>query len=430
MKGILLTTVFATCCVLTVLGQTAPSKSLAEYLTDVSKVTSKNRSLWNVDLYGPILFVDPQTRDLFSNEQDSAGLLSQNQGMFTGKLPKDVNVANTSIHWNGKRWAMIILPLSEDRNERLNLVTHELFHRAQPALKFKSVNANNDHLDKKQGRIYLRLELEALQAAIKSNGQESIPHIINALRFRKLRHNTCALADSTENLLELNEGLAEYTGLIMSERTPEQVSQHLLKSLKEFQQNKTFVRSFAYQTTPVYGYLTRKLLKQKWNQDITMSTNLTDYFIRLFKVNIPTNLETYASRASANYNGQQIAKEEQQREDNNLKLINELTTKFIKNPHLEITFERMNVSFDPRNLIPLENYGTVYPNLRITDNWGILTVEDGALLSADWSKVIVTVPEENTNRLVRGKGWTLELNSDKYVIVHDGTSSNYYLRKK
>ena len=161
-----------------------------------------------------------------------------------------------------------------------------------------------------------------------------------------------------------------------------------------------------------------------------MSTNLTDYFIRLFKVNIPSNLETYASRASANYNGQQIAREEQQREDNNLKLINELTTKFIKNPHLEIAFERMNVSFDPRNLIPLENYGTVYPNLRITDNWGILTVEDGALMSADWSKVIVTVPEENTNRLVRGKGWTLELNSDKYVIIQDGTSSNYYLRKK
>ena len=80
-----------------------------------------------------------------------------------------------------------------------------------------------------------------------------------------------------------------------------------------------------------------------------------------------------------------------------------MTLKFIKNPHLEIGFEHMNVSFNPSNLIPLDTYGTVYPTLRITDNWGILTVEDGALLSADWSKVIVTAPEENNNGFVRVK---------------------------
>jgi len=431
MRGILLISIYSSCCVLKVFGQSNPSpKSLAEYFIDVSKATSRNRSLWNSDIYGPILFVDPNTRDLFSNERDSAGVLSQESGLFIGKLPKDINIANTSISWNGKRWAMILLPLSENRNERLNLITHELFHRAQPSLKFKSANVDNNHLDKKQGRIYLRLELEALQTAVKLQGQEAIPHIINALRFRKLRHQIYNDADSTENILELNEGLAEYTGLIMSERTPAQVTEHLAKNIKEFQQYKTFVRSFANQTIPVYGYLTRVLVKEKWNQDISMKTNLTEYFIALFKVNIPSNLETYASRASVNYNGEQIKKEEQQREDNNLKLINEMTLKFITNPHLEIGFEHMNVSFNPSNLIPLDTYGTVYPTLRITDNWGILTVEDGALLSADWSKVIVTVPEENNNGFVKGKGWTLELNADRYVIVRDEATSNYYLRKK
>ncbi|HMG89083.1 MAG TPA: hypothetical protein VK589_03450 [Chryseolinea sp.] len=431
MARILLTVILIICSV-RVFGQAKPSpKSLAEYFTDVSKVTSRNRSIWNTDLYGPILFVDPQSRDLYSNERDSAGVLTQESGLFIGKLPKDVNIANTSIRWNGNRWAMILLPLSDNRNERLALITHELFHLAQPVLKFKSVDADNNHLDKKLGRTYLRLELEALQKAVKSPGREGITHIINALRFRKLRHQIFPDADSTENLLELNEGLAEYTGLIMSERTPEQITEHLVNNFDVFQQNKTFVRSFAYQTIPVYGYLTRKLVKEKWNQDITMKTNLTDYFIASFKVNIPSNLETYASRASVNYNGEQIKQEEEQREANNIKLINEMTLKFIKNPHLEIAFERMNVSFNPSNLIPLENYGTVYPTLRITDNWGILTVEDGALMSADWSKVIVTVPvEDNNNGLVKGKGWTLELKVDRYLIVRDEASSNYYLRKK
>jgi len=431
MARILLTAIFTTWSIWNVFGQAKPSlKALAEYLTDANKVTSRNRPVWNRDLYGPILFADPQTREVYSNERDSAGVLTQESGLFVGNLPKEINLANTSIRWSGKRWAMILLPLSNNRNERLNLITHELFHRAQPELKFKSFNSDNNHLDKKQGRIYLRLELEALQKAVKSPGREGLPHIINALRFRKLRHQIYPDADSTENLLELNEGLAEYTGLIMSERTPEQMTEHLLNSINEFQKNKTFVRSFAYQTIPVYGYLTRRLVNEKWNLDITMKSNLTDYFIGLFKVNIPANLETFASRTSANYAGEKIKQEEQLREDQNLKLINEMTLKFIRNPHLEIGFERMNISFDPKNLIPLENYGTVYPNLRITDNWGVLTVEDGALLSPDWSKVTVTVPDTNNNGSVKGKGWTLDLNADKYVIIRDEASSNYYLKKK
>jgi hypothetical protein len=421
-----------TCCSLTAFSQGTPSSNqpLAEYLTDVSHVTTKNRSLWNFDLYGPILLVDTQTRDVYSNERDSAGLLTPASGLFVGKLPKEINIANTSVRWNGKRWAMILLPLSENRSERLNLITHELFHLAQPQLKFRNINADNNHLDKKQGRIYLRLELEALKKALLSPGPEGLPHIISAMRFRKLRHQIYPDADSTENVLELNEGLAEYTGIIMSERTPEQMTKHLVKSLVEFQQNKTFVRSFAYQTIPVYGYLTHKLVNKKWNQDITMQTNLTEYFIGQFKINVPRDLNTFASRASENYNGVLIRQEEEQRELTNLKVINEMKLKFIKDPHLEIGFESMSISFDPRDLIPLENYGTVYPSLRITDTWGILTVEDGALLSADWSKVMVTVPQENNNGSVKGKGWTLELNVDRYHIVRDEASSNYYLKKK
>lgn len=35
----------------------------------------------------------------------------------------------------------------------------------------------------------------------------------------------------------------------------------------------------------------------------------------------------------------------------------------------------MNILFEPRNMIPIERVKTVYPILRITDNWGILTVK-------------------------------------------------------
>jgi len=431
MKVILFATFVITTCMIDLLGQANSSTKFSEYFKEVSKTTSTHNALWNLDLYGPILLVDSKTRDVFANEKDSSGVFVPGSGIFRGKLPNDINMANTSIKWNGKRWAMILLPLSRNRNERLNLITHELFHRIQPKLGLNTINTDNNHLDKKHGRIYLRMELEALRQAIQSHSLElAFPHIINAMMFRELRHQMYSDADSTENMLELNEGLAEYTGLIMSERSEKETVEHLMKSIRDFQQNKTFVRSFAYQTIPLYGFLTRKFIREFWNRDITKQSNLTSYFMRSFNVKIPIDIETYTSKVWLNYNGTKISQEENKREEDNARQIEEMTIRFVKNPHLEIPFERMNVSFDPGNLIPLENYGTVYPNLRITDNWGILTVEDGALLNADWSKVIVTAPEENKNRTVRGKGWTLELNSDQYIIIHDEASSNYYLKKK
>ncbi len=76
---------------------------------------------------------------------------------------------------------------------------------------------------------------------------------------------------------------------------------------------------------------------------------------------------------------------------------------------------------------PFENIGTVYPNLRVTDNFGILTVENGALLSSDWSNVIVTAPTEISENMVKGNGWTLELTKGWKV---EKTEDKYELKKE
>ena len=75
-------------------------------------------------------------------------------------------------------------------------------------------------------------------------------------------------------------------------------------------------------------------------------------------------------------------------------------------------FENMSISFDPINIVPIENIGTVYPTLRVTDNWGILTVENGSLLSADWKNVKVSEPIEINDKTIKGDGWILELNEN------------------
>ena len=82
---------------------------------------------------------------------------------------------------------MIMLPLPKDRFARLNLMTHELFHRAQKDLGFYAFSPDNPHLDKKQGRIFMRLELEALKKALFTDGKKRKDHIADALLFRQYR---------------------------------------------------------------------------------------------------------------------------------------------------------------------------------------------------------------------------------------------------
>lgn len=408
--------------------QSIPPDTISVYFDELKTASKKNIGLWNKDLYGPMILIDPKTREFFANDPDSEGMLKRNGTLYSGVLPATINIANTAINWGGKRWAMIMLPLSQNKENRINLLAHESFHSIQPSLGFNLNNAENNHLDQKEGRVYLRLELEALKQAVRSNSEKEMKqHLTNALTFRKYRNTLYKGSETTENLLELNEGIAEFTGLIVSGRNKDQTKSYFLNGIEGFMKNPTFVRSFAYYTTPVYGYL----LYHKdpdWNKKIDSKTDLTSYFIKAFDIRIQADLQKAVEKLSDNYNGTSIIKQETDREEQTKKRIAEYKLKFIQQPHFEIKFEKMNVSFDPRNIVPVEDQGTVYPNIRITDLWGILTVENGALMSPNWDKISISNPVKTENKKISGDGWILEL-TDGYTIARDEDSGNYKLIK-
>ncbi len=403
--------------------------SISIYFEEIKSATNENQAIWNKDLYGPILLVNPNTRKIYTNVADSQGILRKAGRIFTGILPADYNIANTAVNLGGRNLAMIMLPLPGNKQDRINLLAHELFHVSQPSLGFRLFNTENNHLDQKDGRTYLRLELEALKKAILSTNDISKKlHLTNALIFRKYRHLLYRGADTTENLLELNEGMAEYTGFIISSRNQQQSKEYLVKSIKSLLNNPTFVRSFAYQTIPVYGYLLSKT-KRDWNKEISISTDLTDYFIRQLNLTLPNDLKKTTALILSQYDGKIIIAEEESREENTKRLIAAYKSKFIEQPHFEIVLEQMQVAFDPGNIKPIEDKGTVYPNMRITDNWGILTVTNGALMSPGWDKISVTIPLKVEERNIAGDGWTLEL-KDGFAVVKEEKTGNYKLIKK
>ncbi len=392
--------------------------SISVYFDEIKTASGKNIELWGKDLYGPVILIDPQTREFFTNESDKAEI-----------FPANMNIANTALDWNGKKWAMIMLPLPQNKYNRISLLAHESFHRIQPALGFELNNVENNHLDQKEGRIYLRLELEALKKAVESASEKELQkHLTNALTFRKYRHGLYNGSAISENLLELNEGIAEFTGVVVSGRDKRQAAAFLAKGIDDFFKNSTFVRSFAYHTIPVYGYLLYSKDKN-WNKKITAKTNLSDYFIKSFNIHIPADLNKAVRKISDHYKGKAIIEEETKREETTKNLIAEYKLRFIERPHFDIKFEKMNVSFDPRNIIPIENKGTVYPNIRVTDKWGILTVENGALMSSNWDKISISDPVQMGDKKISGDGWILEL-ADGYAVKKDDSSGNFILFKK
>ena len=66
----------------------------------------------------------------------------------------------------------------------------------------------------------------------------------------------------------------------------------------------------------------------------------------------------------------------------------------------------MQMEFDPNTVTPLENLGNFYPTLTIRDAWGELRATDGALISTDYRRVVVSSPGRGA---MTGPGWQLSL---------------------
>lgn len=397
-----------------------------ECFSEIKSNTAKFNDLWGIDLYAPILIINRDNRQIYANESDDNGILEPDGNIFTGVLPMNISFANTAIDWNGKRWTMI-MEIPEDKNNRLDLLSHELFHYHQPKLGFDMANSENKHLDQKDGRIYLRLELKALLMAYNADNEKAQEyHLTNAFSFRDYRHELYCAAKNNENLLELNEGLASYTGIFMSGRDDVNMGKYFEKALDDFLNNPSFVRSFAYITVPLYGYILKNV-DIYWNKKVDNETNLTEFFKVAFGTKSPKKLIKSILKEREQYDYDGIYEEETNREKLMLKIIADYKSLFVEQAHLVIDFEQMQLAFDPGNIVSLENYGSVYPSVRITDNWGVLTVQEGALLSSDWSNVIVSDPIDVDQHKVTGRGYVLELN-DGYMVVR--TSDGNYLLEK
>jgi hypothetical protein len=371
---------------------------------------------WGVSLCGPILFVDPQSRRVVANQPDAEGTLKQLNGVFVGSLPTSINVSNTPTQWSGVLWSQIFWPLPEDVGRRNTLLAHELFHRIQTKVPIPTqAEAANDHLDTLEGRYLIQLEWRALAAALRCSTPKSCRQAVSdALLFRAARYRLFPVAAAQEKSLELNEGIAEYTGICIGNKSHQVRLDVALWDLSVRVKDETFVRSFAYATGPAYGLLLDKY-SPGWRRELTSAPSLNDLLQKAAHVALPAQLDGAVAQRAPQYDGLALRAAELERETKRQQVLAANRAKFISGPVLIIPLHHSNIQFNPRNLQPMEKDGTVYPTMRISADWGVLEVENGALMKPDWSAVSVVAPS-TTVGAIKGDGWTLALSPQWKLI--------------
>lgn len=344
-------------------------------IVDDRRERSIAAALWPVDATAPVALHDPASgRTVVLDDGPSDGTRVRGTALPAGLPP-----ANTCIALDGRRTALLVLPLPPERDALSRLVWHERWHCIQEGLGLASREADNSHLDTEPGRVWLRLEMRALAHALLENDDRAArEHARAAIAFRA-RRAAEGMPTSAETLLELNEGLAEYTGRRIAAAGRDDDAA-VAAVLGRAERAASHVRSFAYSTGPAYGGLLDRW-RPDWRREIAVVRDLP----RLLAQGLGVEADAgEADAAASRYGAGSVRGEERRVARERERRAAGLRMRFLEGTVLELPLRTPAVSFDPNSLFPLGGHGTFYAPLTLGDEWGELVAEAGAVLSADW----------------------------------------------
>lgn len=401
------------------------------YFQEIEQLTAADAGrLWGRPLAGPVLFAERATRTVVANVADAEHRLTEREGIWVGKLSGEQNVANTAVDWAGRHWTMVVWPVPAEKYARQRLFAHELFHRIQNDLGIRGSDPPNAHLGTREGRIWTRLEWRALAEALIREGAARRAALADALTFRAKRRTLFLNARAEEQALEINEGLAEYTGLRLSGLPLRLLPDRAAVQLANSEQQPALARSFAYASGPAYALLLDAAVP-RWRRHVTSRSDLSESARTKYHITVDTST---AEARAWKYDGARLIAEETQRAARLEAQLAARRRQFIEGPVLSLLpGERFRYAFDPNAAEPLGDVGTVFESSRITDMWGTLNVESGGVLlertARGITRVVVAVDLAAPTPPLAGKGWKLELADGWQVVPGDRAGDWKVVRK-
>ena len=212
--------------------------------------------------------------------------------------------------------------------------------------------------------------------------------------------------------MELNEGLAEYTGMRLRGTRSAETRAALALRTADFGERASYPKSFAYETGPAYGLLADALAdprneRPSWREGLTQRSSLSEIVAAQVGYRKPAGLDATALRAARRYGYAEALSAETLRERIRATREAAYLRLLVTGPVLRLPIPKGNYSYDPNDTFSLGRFGTVFPQTTVEDEWGRLVATQGALLAVD-SKTVWVMAPKNAKTLV-GPGWTLTL---------------------
>jgi hypothetical protein len=404
-----------------------PEKA-ARYFKQIEDICNRDSGkLWGENLYGPIMFVDRTSRRIVANQPDKEGLLKEKENIYTGLYPKELLISNAPVIFGGTQFAMTPLPQEEIEYRIKTRAIHSLFHRFQENKGISPSIFNTANMDEKVARRWIKLEWKALRKTLNSQGVDRQLAIRDALIFRGSNRELYHKYAADENRFETFEGLATFTYTLLCTNSPEEFKSRLFENLDRIYTMQSYARSYGI----IHGALYASLLYDKGfdlKKINTENFDLGDAVKELYHIDLPSICSDVAGSLAVNYDIDAIIKEEEKRDADIKESVHRQISTFTDKPVVFLELESPYFDFEPEDVHPLDTLGTLYNSIRVSDNWGKLTVDKGGCIVSNNLKFIrITAKAFKTDKNhASGEGWHLILNSDWELIPVD---QNYVVRK-
>jgi hypothetical protein len=386
-----------------------------------------NGKLWGKNLYGPIMFVERVTRRIIANRPDNEGLLKSKDGVYTGIYPKELVLSNAPVKFGGTQFAMVPLPAEEDEYRIKTRAVHSLFHLFQENEGIIASTFNSTNMDEKEARLWIKLEWKALRKAINTKGEDRQLAVRDALIFRGSNRELYHKYATDENRFETYEGLTTFTYTLLCANSPEEFKSRLFENLDRIYSMQSYARSYGF----IHGALYASLLYDK-GYDLKKiksdSFDLGNTVKELYNIDLPVICRDVAGSLAVNYDIESVNKEEEKRDKDIKESIHSQISIFTEKPVVFLELESPYFDFEPEDIHSLDTLGTLYNSMRVSDNWGKLTVDKGGCLVSNNLKFIrITAKAFKADKNhISGDGWHLILNSEWELVPVD---QNYFVRK-
>lgn len=404
-----------------------PEKA-SRYFKEIEEICNRDSGkLWGKNLFGPLMYVERASRRIVANQPDNDGLLKSKDGIYTGLYPKELLLSNAPVIFGGTQFAMVPLPPEEDEYRLKTRAIHSLYHRFQENEGVTGSSFNAHNMDEKEARLWIKLEWKALRKAINSRGDERQLAVRDALIFRGSNRELYHKYAGDENKFETYEGLATFTYTLLCTNSREEFKSRLFENLDRVYSMQSYARSYGF----IHGALYAFLLYDK-GYDIkkinTDNFDLGNAVKELYQIELPSICRDVAGSLAVNYDIATINIEEEKRDVDINESIHRQTSLFTERPVVFLELESPYFDFEPEDVHSLDTLGTLYNSLRVSDNWGKLTVEKGGCLVSNNLKFLrITAKAFKADKShISGEGWHMILNSDWELIPVD---QNYFVRK-